>query len=332
MTAQRCRFSMSGTMGFRTFEQVLEVAHALEELGFHSFYASDHLYGVAGMPAETPALEPWTLMAGVAAATKRLRLGVLVSGVTYRHPAMLAKVTATLDVISRGRLELGIGAAWSKDDHVAYGLAFPPLRERQERLEEAVEIIHGLFTQERFSFAGRHYQLRDAVFEPKPVQRPRPPFLIAAVSERSLDIAARRAHLWASVSTPAFAGQCVRRLRERAQAYGRDPGEILCGQYSALLLTDDREQVRRLIAERVQRMDVRERRPVFSQARSSIEGESAEERVRASLLVGNAAEVRAQIQRYVDAGVTHIILMTPRPFDRPMVERFRREVMSAFVD
>lgn len=322
------RFSMSGTMGFRTFEEVLEVAQTLEDLGFHSFYASDHLYGVAGMPVQTPALEPWTLMAGVAASTKRLRLGVLVSGVTYRHPSMLAKVTATLDVISHGRLDLGIGGAWSKDDHLAYGLPFPPIRERQERLEEAVEIIHGLFTQDLFSFQGKHYHLRDAVFEPKPVQKPRPPFLIAAVGDRSLEIAARRAHLWASVSTPAFAAQCVAKLRARESAHGRNPDEIVCGQYSGLLLSDDREQVRRLIAERVRRMEAQERQPVFSQARNSLDGESAEERVRASLLAGSAEEVRAQVQRYAQAGVTHIILMTPRPFDRPLIERFKRQVME----
>ncbi|MEE9284282.1 MAG: TIGR03560 family F420-dependent LLM class oxidoreductase [Dehalococcoidia bacterium] len=325
------RFSLAGTMGFGSFEEIVEAAQTAEELGFSAFYTSDHLFGVAGAPPETPLMEAWTLAAALAPVTKRLRLGCFVAGVTYRHPAMLAKITSTIDVISGGRLELGIGAAWSREDHVAYGLPFPSLKERQERLEEAVEIIHGLWTNDRFTFDGRHYQVADAPCEPKPVQKPRPPFLIAAVGERGIRLTARRAQVWASVSTPAFASQCIERIREQCRAVGRDPGEIEFSAYTGLLLTDDAEKVRTTVQRRVGQLATAQRRPAMAQARSAVEGETLEDQVRASLLAGNPDEVRQAIQRYVDVGVTHVVIMTPRPFQRSLLERFRREVMAAFI-
>ena len=326
------RFSMAGTMGFASFREIVEVAQAAEELDFSAFYTSDHLFGVAGARPETPLLEPWTIAAGLAAVTRRLRLGCFVAGVTYRHPAMLAKITGAIDVISDGRLELGIGAAWSREDHVAYGLPFPPLKERQERLEEAVEIIRGLWTHDRFTFRGKHYQVEDAPFEPKPVQKPHPPFLIAAVGDRGLTLTARLAQIWASVSTPGFASRCIQRLVELCRAAGRDPGELEFSQYTGLLLSDDAGEVRGKVQSRVRQLEAASRRPVMAQTRNAVEGETFEDQVRASLLAGNPEEIRGAIQRYVDVGVTHIVIMTPRPFDRRMVERFRREVMAPFID
>ena len=327
----RRSLSISGTMGFATFHEVLEVAKTVEDLGFSAFYTSDHLHGVAGAPLEVPLMEPWTLVAGLAAATSRLRLGCMVSGVTYRHPSMLAKVCGTIDVISGGRLEMGIGAAWSRDDHLAYGLPFPGLRERQERLEEAVEILHGLWTQDRYSYEGRYYQVREAPFEPKPVQRPRPPILIAAVSDRALRLAARRAQTWASVSTPAYAAQCIQRLEAFCAEEGRDASEIEYSQYTGLLLTDDPSEVDSVVGARVQAIEAAERRPVNAQVHNAIAGESVEAGVRGSLLAGTPEEVRQQIARYLAVGVTHFIIMTPRPFDRALVERFRKEVVDTFV-
>ncbi|MBI3744260.1 MAG: LLM class flavin-dependent oxidoreductase [Chloroflexi bacterium] len=273
----------------------------------------------------------WTIAAGLGAVTKRLRLGCLVSGVTYRHPAMLAKVTATVDQISHGRLELGIGAAWSKDDHIAYGLDFPSLKERQERLEEALAIIDSLWTQPSTTFIGKHYQVRDAVFEPKPVQKPRPPILIAAVGDRGIALTAKYAQIWASVSTPGFARQCIERIEAQCKAIGRDPREIEYSQYIGLMLSNDRRKVREAVEGRMKMLEAAARRPVMAQGRNALDGESAEARVRGSLLAGNGEEIREQVQRYVDVGVTHIILMTPRPFDRALVEKFRKGVMEGFI-
>lgn len=322
---------MSGTMGFGRFDDIAEVCHVIEELGFSSFYASDHLHGVAGADPLTPLMEPWTILAALAPITKRLRLGCMVSGVTYRHPAMLAKICSTIDVISNGRLDMGIGAAWSRDDHVAYGLNFPPLKERQARLEEAVEIIHGMWTQDRFTFVGEHYQVREAPLSPRPIQKPRPPILIAAVGERGLALAAKRAEMWASVSTPNFAARCIQTLEQKCAELGRDPSEIEYSQCIGLLLTNDTGLVRRTLDARIKQVQSRERRPVNAQARNAIEGESVDEQVRASLLAGDSTEVKEAIQRYVEVGVTHFVIMGPRPFDRQVVERFSNEVMSHFL-
>jgi alkanesulfonate monooxygenase SsuD/methylene tetrahydromethanopterin reductase-like flavin-dependent oxidoreductase (luciferase family) len=326
MPRRRVRFSLSSTMGYG-FAALVEKCAVAERLGFEGIYASDHMHGVAGVPADVPFLEPWTLLAALAGSARRLRLGVLVSGVTYRHPSMLAKIAGTLDAISGGRVDLGLGAAWSREDHAAYGIPFPLLRERLERLEEAVELICGLWTHERFSFAGRHYQLEAAPFSPRPVQA-RAPILLAGASPRVLRLTARFARQWVSVSTPAFAAQCVRSVEAHCAALGRDPQEIEFAQSSALVLSDSRAAVEDALAGRG--------RPVGSgtadtaQARTALPGETPQERARSSVLAGNADEVRAQIARYVDAGVTHFILQTPPPFDTKQLERFCREIVPAF--
>ncbi len=334
---RRTRFSLSGSMGY-DFAGLCEKCRLAEELGFEGFYASDHMHGVAGVPAETAFLEPWTLLAALAGHTRALRLGVLVAGVTYRHPSMLAKLAGSLDVISGGRAELGIGAAWSLEDHVAYGIAFPELRERLARLEEAVELIEGLWSHERFSFEGRYYRLLEAPFAPRPLQA-RAPILLAGASPRLLRLAARRAQQWVSVSTPRFAAQCVSAIAAQCAAIGRDPGEIEFAQSSGLLLSDSPAEIERVLAAR----SIPDARAASAagpgargmldtaQRRTAVAGESPAERARASLLAGNSDQLCAQIQRYVEAGVTHFILQTPPPLAVKSLERFRREVMSAFV-
>jgi len=322
---------MGGTMGFRTFAEALECARAIEELGFTTLYASDHMLGVSSMAVDIPAMEPWTLITALAAATKRLRFGVLVSGVTYRHPSMLAKIASTVDVVSNGRLDIGIGGAWSKDDHLAFGLDFPPLAERQERLREAVEILDGLLTRPSFSYQGKHYRLQDAVVSPGPVQKPRPPIMLAAVGEAGIEIAARHAQMWCAVVTPAFAADRVALLSAKARAIGRDPAAIECAQYSSIFLSDDAREVRRTLEAGIARITDAKKRPVLAQARNALGGEPVEERAMANALIGNAEQVTARIRAYVAAGVTHFIIMTPRPFDRRLIDKFRKEVMTQFI-
>jgi alkanesulfonate monooxygenase SsuD/methylene tetrahydromethanopterin reductase-like flavin-dependent oxidoreductase (luciferase family) len=336
MARRRVRFSLSSSMGW-DYRGLVEKCRVAEQLGFEGFYASDHMHGVAGVPVDTPFLEPWTLLAALGERAPRLRLGVVVSGVTYRHPSMLAKIAATLDVISGGRVDLGLGAAWSREDHAAYGIEFPALRERLERLEEAVELICALWTQERSSFAGRYYRLDDAPFAPRPVQA-RAPILLAGASPRLLRLTARRAQQWISVSTAAFAAECVRAIEAECRALGRDAGELEFAQSSALLLSDSPAEVERILAARA-RPDATAAAaggpfgsgsPGSAQARTALPGETPEERARGSILAGNPGQVRAQLQRYVDAGVTHFILQTPPPLDSKGLERFRREVMEEF--
>ncbi len=326
------RFSMGGTMSFSSFQQVADIARTLEDLGFSTYYSSDHLMGVGTAPnAETPMMESWTLITALAAVTTRLRLGVLVTGVTYRHPSMLAKIAVTLDIVSNGRLDIGIGGAWSKGEHDAFGIAFPALKERQERLGEAVEILDGLLSKPRFSYSGKYYRLQDAPFAPGPVQKPRPPILLAAVGDSGVDLAAKYAQTWCAVATPAYAKERIGRLEAKAREAGRDPKEIECAVYIALHLSDDAAEVRRALDASISRITSQQKRQTFAQARNSMPSDSLEMRARAGALIGSGGQIVEQIHQYVAAGVTHIIVMTPRPFDRRLAEKFRKEVMTPFV-
>ncbi len=164
---------------------------------FSAGWTFDHFYPILQRDRTGPCFEGWTMLAALAGVTRRVRLGVMVTGNPYRHPALLANMAASLDVISGGRLELGIGAGWNEEESAAYGIDLPPLRERFDRLEEACAVLDLLLTQETASFDGAHYRLTDARCEPKPLQRPRPPIVIGGGGEkRTLRIAARWADQW----------------------------------------------------------------------------------------------------------------------------------------
>jgi F420-dependent oxidoreductase-like protein len=168
------------------------------------------------------------MLAALASVTRRVRLGVMVTGNPYRHPALLANMAASLDVISGGRLELGIGAGWNEEESSAYGIDLPPLRERFDRLEEACAVLDLLLTQESASFSGTHYRLTDARCEPKPVQRPRPPIVIGGGGEkRTLRIAAQWADQWnAPGASPDVLAHKIAVLHAHCADVGRDPTDI----------------------------------------------------------------------------------------------------------
>ncbi|HEV3495052.1 MAG TPA: LLM class flavin-dependent oxidoreductase, partial [Actinomycetes bacterium] len=174
-----------------TWEQWLALAGACEEHGLEALFRSDHYGPLMGMP-ERGSLDAWAILAGLAARTSRIRLGTLVSPATFRHPSVLAKSVVTADHISGGRVELGLGAGWHEGEHRAFGFDFPPTPVRMERLAEQLEIVSRTFTEDTFSFSGRHNQLQDLRALPKPVQRPRPTLLVGgAAGPKSLALAAR---------------------------------------------------------------------------------------------------------------------------------------------
>ncbi len=179
------------------FDRVVEQARAAETAGFAVVTVMDHLYQIGGVgPVTDPMLEGWSVLAALARETTTVRLGTLVSGVTYRNPALLAKQVTTLDVLSGGRAILGLGAAWNEEEHDGYGFEFPPLRERMDRLDEALTIIRSMLTQERPSFAGTHYRIKDVLNVPRPIQPGGPPILVGGGGEqRTLRIAARHADM-----------------------------------------------------------------------------------------------------------------------------------------
>ena len=158
------------------FEKVVEFAQAAEAAGFDLVTVMDHFYQITGVgPEDQPMLEAYSILAGIAARTKRVRLGALVSGVTYRNPAVLAKQVTTLDVISGGRAMLGLGAAWNESEHIGYGFDFPPIGKRMDRLGEALAICRLMFTEDRPSFEGEYYRIERALNRPRPIQAGGPP-------------------------------------------------------------------------------------------------------------------------------------------------------------
>jgi len=218
----------------KSWQRVLDDFRMAEELGFDHAWLCDHLVNTEG-PPEDPIHEAWSLLAGLAASTSRIRLGVLVSSNTFRHPAVLLKQAVTVDHISNGRLILGIGAGWYADEHRRYGIPLPAPALRVDQFEEAVQVISLLMGQARTTFNGQYYQLDDAPLEPRPVQQPGIPLLISAHRPRMLSIAARYADQWDTFSArPGTATEGVeddmasriRRLDEACAKVGRDPATI----------------------------------------------------------------------------------------------------------
>jgi F420-dependent oxidoreductase-like protein len=222
------RFAFKTAPQNTTWGDMLEVWQAADDIDlYESGWTFDHFYPIFSDPTG-PCLEGWVTLTALAQATRRLRLGVLVTGIVYRHPAVLANMAATLDIVSGGRLELGVGAAWNTEECDAYGIELGSLRERFDRFDEACEVMVGLLTRETTSFDGRYYRLTEARCEPKPVQRPHPPICIGGTGERrTLRAVARWAQHWnyPGGSVEEFA-QKRDVLHEHCRAFGRDPAEI----------------------------------------------------------------------------------------------------------
>ena len=182
----------------RRFERVAEIAVTAEEAGFDSFWVMDHYHQIANVgPVTDPMLEAYTLLGGVAARTSRIQLGAMVTGVTYRNPAFLAKVVTTLDVVSSGRAILGIGAAWNEEESRAYGYAWPPVAERFARLEDALRICRSMFTQPESTLQGTIHHVEGALNFPQPVRPGGPPILVGGGGEqKTLRLTARYADMW----------------------------------------------------------------------------------------------------------------------------------------
>jgi F420-dependent oxidoreductase-like protein len=227
------RFAFKTSPQDTTWADLLAVWQAADEMEiFESGWVFDHFYPIFSDPTG-PCLEGWSVLAALAAATKRLRLGNLVTGIPYRHPAVLAKMVSTIDIISDGRLELGIGAGWNEEESTAYGIELGTPRERSDRFEEACQVLVGLLTQETTTFDGKHYQLKDARNTPKGPQQPHPPICIGGSGEkRTLLTTARYAQHWNSGSgTPAEFAHKRDVLHAHCADIGRDPSEILLSSH-----------------------------------------------------------------------------------------------------
>ncbi len=210
-----------------TIEQLRSLWRLADDAGFDSCWVMDH-FASLGPRDDRPIFETWTMLAAMAQLTTRVRIGCTVVGNTYRHPAVLAKEAVTVDHLSGGRLEFGIGAGWAENEHTMLGLEFGTRNDRADRLEESLQIIRSLWTQPRTTFEGKHYRLHGAVAEPKPVQKPYPPIWIGGSGpKRTLRLAAQYADVWnAAGGSPEDVGESSRILDGHCADVGRDPSEI----------------------------------------------------------------------------------------------------------
>jgi F420-dependent oxidoreductase-like protein len=313
-----------GAVGMR-WDQLREVWQFADEVGYATVWIPDHFYSGFGDP-EDACFEAWSVVAAMAACTKRIRIGPMVSGNTYRHPAVLANMAATIDQISSGRLNLGLGAGWMPAEHAGYGIPLPPPRERLERLDEALQVLKLLFTERRANFAGKYYQLTDALCEPKPVQRPHPPLLVGGGGERrTLRVVARHADEWNGEVGPRQLARKIAVLHEHCRAVGRDPAEIAlsvllrseaeaAATYDSMVragnlnLEEDRQQ---LIAEGVSpaELDDRLRARVYEQ-----------------FLPTDEARAIDRLNEYAALGVSHVVVVVRPPYDFRQLERFLHRV------
>lgn len=231
-------FTFPGVGAEDLFERVASIAVTAEQSGFDTVMVMDHFFQLPLLgPPEHEMFEAYTLLSAIAARTSRVLLGTLVTGVTYRHPSLLAKEVTALDVISKGRAFLGIGAAWFEQEHQALGFAFPPVKERMDRLEEAIQINRALFRDERVTFPGTYYQLEDAFNRPRPVRPGGPPIMVGGGGERrTLLLAAKYADLWNFPGSLAEATRKLEVLAEHCQAVGRDPSTINKTMLNSMIL------------------------------------------------------------------------------------------------
>lgn len=240
-------FTYPGVEDGELFEKIAQIAVAAEESGFDSVWVMDHFYQIGSVgPRLDPMLEAYTLLGAIAARTRRASLGALVTGVTYRNPALLAKIVTTLDVISSGRAICGIGAAWNDDEHAGYGFGFPSVTERMDRLSEALQICRAMFTEEEPSFSGRYYTISKALNRPRPIRPEGIPILVGGGGERrTLRLVAEYADACNLFGDAATIRHKLDVLEAHCSEVGRDPAEITKTRLGSLVIGESDAQAER---------------------------------------------------------------------------------------
>ncbi|HEY7937088.1 MAG TPA: LLM class F420-dependent oxidoreductase [Candidatus Limnocylindrales bacterium] len=275
-------YTYPGVPDEQLYARVIEQAQAAEAAGFELVTVMDHFYQIRGVgPEDDPMLEAYSALAGIAVSTKKVRLGTLVTGVTYRNPAMLAKLVTTLDVMSGGRAILGIGAAWNESEHAGMGFDFPPIAGRMDRLGEALTICKLMFTEDRPSFEGQHYRIDQVLNRPRPIQAGGPPILIGGMGERrTLRFAAEFADMthWFPASVEDLQHK-VEVLAGHCEAVGRDPSTIIRTMGAPVI-------------------------PVAHESEAAALLERIPPERRGSLVIGTPARVAEHLSTYIAAGFT----------------------------
>jgi F420-dependent oxidoreductase-like protein len=305
---------MSGTVDFgfwspqagASVKTLLDRAEMAERLGYHSFWLVDHFWTI-GMP-DVDLLEAVTMMSAIAARTERVRIGTLVLCNSFRNPALLAKSLTTIDHISNGRLEVGLGAGWMEQEYRAYGYEFPSVGTRLRQLEEGLQILKAMFTESRANFKGRYYTVTDAPNNPKPVQKPHPPIMIGGAGEKvMLRLVAKYADRWNCPAGYRDFKKTLGVLHEHCRAVGRDPKDITVSEQLMVCIGANKAEVD-------QKWEMAKGRKPFS----------------FTAVKGTPDEVVKQLREHVSWGVTMFTMTFADMAPPQTVELFAREVMPAF--
>ncbi|MET0851412.1 MAG: TIGR03560 family F420-dependent LLM class oxidoreductase [Candidatus Rokuibacteriota bacterium] len=325
--AHPIRFGVFTGVAQTTWRDLLGVWERIDEMGFDTGWVPDHFYAGYGDPAG-PCFEAGTVLAAVAARTRRIGVGPLVLSNTFRHPAVLANMAASIDHVAEGRFTLGLGAGWLQSEHDGYALPFGTTKDRIERLAEALDVIRLLHTQRRATFAGRFYRLDDALCEPKPYGGPRLPVLIGGGGERlTLRVVAKHADEWNGEVGPSGFARKLDVLREHCRAVGRNPSDI---RVSVVLRSEAQ-------ADAMWEAMVRMNNPNLLAERRRLEAEGVpaadlEARLKAwvweSLLPVDESRAIDRLHAFVAVGVTHFIVAARPPYDLPGLERFLTRVAA----
>jgi F420-dependent oxidoreductase-like protein len=286
-------FDYDGRDASQIIDSLKNLATRAENLGFDSFWVMDHFHQISGVgKQEDPMLEGWTTISVLAGLTSRIKLGTLVTGIIYRHPSVLAKMSATLDVLSKGRLFMGIGAAWNQEESLAYSIPFPPTKEPLLRLEEAIQIIRKMWTEEEpaATFNGKYYQINNAYCNPKPIQKPSPPIMVGGSGERyTLKIVAKYADACNLFGSTETVKRKLSILREHCKSVGRDCDSILKTKLGLIVIDNDKKMVEKRLQQIIS---------------SGIPGE----RVREFVIYGTPDDVLKQIELLEEVGIQYLIV------------------------
>lgn len=308
--------------------ELVEVARLIDGAGFDSLWVIDHQLPAASVSMAGSQFDAWTVIAALATETDRVTLGTLVTCNGFRHPALLAKIVTTVDHISGGRAALGIGAGWFEQEHRVFGWRFPTARERLDQLDEAVQVIRKVWTEERPSFTGEHYSLgfgEPATYEdgtpvsaenapaigPRPMQHPHPPLIVGGSGEkRTLRIVARHADGWNVAGTPAFIAQKSNVLAAHCEAVGRDPGTIARSAYAPIIVDDSRQRVEALL-----------------ERRAAATGTTIED-VRQRVLAGSPQAIVEQLAAYAEVGIGHFMVQVGPPYRPAIIEKIAADILE----
>lgn len=295
--------------GQRTsWSDYLSAVRAVEDMGYGSIWTIDHLLPFSGA-ADGACFETLTTLGALAVTTQRARLGVMVNGVVYRHPAILAKAAAQVDQMSGGRLEFSLGAGWAAAEFRTYGLEFPSLAERYSRLDEAMQVVKLLWSQPRSTFHGRYYHVDDAACEPKPVQWPHPPITVGGTGRGSLRVAASYADRLNVIASPEKCHEVLQVFEALCAEAGRKCDEVEFSLHTTLALSTSREGAEAYAA--------------GVAASHGVELEA----LRDTWVIGDVEATIARLQCYLDAGISHFVFALGHPFDLLPLQLFQERVL-----